>query len=129
MNVPQRSSILKLQYQTYWNNDCPAGGKQTPANKAQAQAHLDWINRFYGEVYADYGGTPDPARDASGTVDGCYFNYPDVVLGSHARGDVDHALRLYFLGNFRSNPRNLVTVKRHWDPGDYFHHAQSLPVR
>ena len=127
-SVPQRSSILKLQYQTYWNNDCPAGGPQSPANKAQAQAHLDWINRFYAAVYAKSGGTPDPARDPSGTVDGCYFNYPDVVLGSHAAGDVDHALQLYFLANFRSNPRNLVAVKRHWDPDDYFHHAQSVPV-
>jgi len=127
--VPQRSSILKLQYQTYWNNDCPAGGHQTPANKAQAQAHLDWINHFYAAVYAECGGTPDPARDPSGTVDGCYFNYPDVVLGSYAQGDVNHALRLYFLGNFRSNARNLVAVKRHWDAGDYFHHAQSVPVK
>ncbi|MEG3145753.1 FAD-binding protein [Sphingomonas sp. RT2P30] len=126
--VPQRSSILKLQYQTYWNNDCPAGGPPSPENEAQAQAHLDWMEGFYTAVYADSGGTPDPARDPSGTVDGCYFNYPDVDLGSHACGDVDDALWLYFLENFRDAPRNLVAIKRHWDPMNYFHHAQSLPV-
>ncbi|GAA0295791.1 FAD-binding protein [Sphingomonas oligophenolica] len=127
--VPQRSSIMKLQYQTYWNNDSTAGMPLSPADRAQEEAHLGWINRFYAAVYVRTGGTPDPARDPSGTVDGCYFNYPDVELGSHARGDVDHALRLYFLENFRDNPRNLVAIKRHWDPEDYFHHAQSLPVR
>jgi hypothetical protein len=80
-------------------------------------------------VYAEYGGTPDPARDNTGTVDGAYYNYPDTVLGSHERGDVDHALWLYFLDNFRRNPRNLVKVEQRWDPDDYFHHAQSIPVR
>jgi hypothetical protein len=127
--VPQRSSILKLQYQTYWlNASRPGEGEQSPYN-AQADAHLQWINDFYRDVYAAYGGTPDPARDNTGTVDGAYYNYPDVVLGSHERGDVDHALRLYFLENYRANPRNLVKVKQRWDPEDHFHHAQSIPVR
>ena len=127
--VPQRSSIMKLQYQTYWNNDSAAGQRDDPAAQAIAQAHVGWINQFYAAVYKHYGGFPDPNRDSTGTVDGCYFNYPDVELGSHARGDVDHALRLYFLDNFRKNPRNLVSVKRRWDPQNYFHHAQSLPVK
>ncbi|MGC1303963.1 MAG: FAD-binding protein [Caulobacteraceae bacterium] len=127
--VPQRSSILKLQYQTYWTNAATAEDRQSPADRTQEKAHLDWINSFYAAVYAEMGGTPDPARDPDGVVDGCYFNYPDVVLGSHAQGDVDHALRLYFLENFRTGPRNLVAVKQYWDPQDYFHHAQSLPVR
>jgi len=127
--VPQRTSILKLQYQTYWNNASKPGEGDQPPYKAQADAHVQWINDFYREVYAEYGGTPDPARDATGTVDGCYYNYPDTVLGSHERGDVDRALRLYFLDNFRRNPRNLVKVKQRWDPDDYFHHAQSVPVK
>lgn len=127
--VPQRSSILKLQYQTYWlNASNPGEGDQQPYRE-QAEAHLRWINDFYREVYADYGGTPDPARDTTGTVDGAYYNYPDTVLGTHDRGDVDQALWLYFLDNFRRNPRNLVKVKQRWDPEDYFHHAQSIPVR
>jgi hypothetical protein len=127
--VPQRSSILKLQYQTYWLNASRPGEGELPRYKTQADAHVQWINDFYREVYAAYGGTPDPARDSSGTVDGAYYNYPDVVLGSHERGDVDEALWLYFLDNFRRNPRNLVKVKQRWDPEDFFHHAQSIPVR
>jgi len=127
--VPQRSSIMKLQYQTYWINDSKPGESDQPPYRAQAEAHLQWINDFYRDVYAEYGGTPDPARDATGTVDGAYYNYPDTVLGSHERGDVDRALWLYFLDNFRRNPRNLVEVKQRWDPEDHFHHAQSIPLR
>jgi len=127
--VPQRSSIMKLQYQTYWLNASEPGQGNLPPYRAQAEAHLQWINDFYREVYAEYGGTPDPARDSTGTVDGAYYNYPDTVLGSHERGDVDHALWLYFLDNFRRNPRNLVKVKQRWDPDNLFHHAQSIPVR
>jgi hexose oxidase len=122
--VPQRSSIMKLQYQTYWTDAATTDERQN-----REQAHLDWINQFYAAVYAEYGGAPDPAEDPDGTVDGCYFNYPDVELGSHGRGDVDYALRLYFLDNFRKNPRNLVAIKQRWDPQNYFHHAQSLPVK
>lgn len=115
--VPQRSSILKLQYQTYWDDD------------AQANAHLQWIEGFYREVYAEYGGTPDPRRDASGTVDGAYYNYPDAALGTHQDGRIDEALWLYFLDNYRNNARNLVKVKQQWDPENRFNHAQSIPVR
>jgi hexose oxidase len=122
--VPQRSAIMKLQYQTYWMDAGDANERQS-----REQMHLDWINQFYAAVYAEYGGVPDPAEDPDGTVDGCYFNYPDVDLGSHERGDVDRALRLYFLDNFRKNPRNLVAIKQLWDPQNYFHHAQSLPVK
>ncbi len=127
--VPQRSSILKLQYQTYWINASKPGEGDRQPYREQAEGHLQWINDFYREVYADYGGTPDPARDSTGTVDGCYYNYPDNVLGTHERGDVDRALWLYFLDNFRRNPRNLVKVKQRWDPEDFFHHAQSIPLR
>ncbi|MEP9359452.1 FAD-binding protein [Sphingomonas sp. KR3-1] len=126
--VPQRSSIMKLQYQTYWNNASPPGGPLSPADEAQAQAHLAWIDEFYAFVYAATGGVPDPALDPDGVVDGCYFNYPDLSLGSYATGNVDQALRLYFLDNFRANPRNLVAIKQQWDPQDFFHHQQSLPV-
>jgi len=112
--IPQRSSILKLQYQTYW---------QKPEDDA---AFLGWIRDFYAEVYTATGGVPDPDRDPSGNVDGCYYNYPDVDLNEY--GGRDGALHLYFLENFRSNPRNLVAVKRRWDPANIFHSSQSIPT-
>jgi hypothetical protein len=127
--VPQRSSIMKLQYQTYWNNNSAPGESGRSPYLRQEQAHVDWINAMYRDVYGAYGGTPDPAKDPTGTVDGCYFNYPDIALGTHADGRVDQALWLYFLENYRQRPRNLVAVKRRWDPANIFHHAQSPPVQ
>jgi hypothetical protein len=83
---------------------------------------------MYQEVYADYGGTPNPANDPTGTVDGCYYNDCDRDLGTHLEGDVDKALWLYFQGDFRGNPRNLVKIKQQWDPESYFHHPLSIPI-
>lgn len=127
--VPQRQSIMKVQYQTYWTNDAPAGQSDQPPYSQQAAAHLSWINGLYADVYARYGGTPDPARDPDGVVAGCYFNYPDVSLGTHQDGRIDQALWLYFLDNYRLGSRNLLAVKKRWDPDNVFHHAQSVPVR
>jgi hypothetical protein len=60
--VPQRSSVMKLQYQTYWND---------PTQDAD---NLAWIRQFYTEMYGERGPIPDDV------VDGCYVNYPDVDL-------------------------------------------------
>src|SRR5260370_33972519 len=60
--VPQRSSILKLQYQIYWTD------------LAQDAANLGWIRGFYDEMYGPAGPWPDD------TFDGCYVNYPDADL-------------------------------------------------
>jgi hexose oxidase len=107
--VPQRSSILKLQYQTYWTDP------------ADDQAHLDWINNFYQQVYQNSGGTPDPEKDPTNNVDGCYYNYPDIDLNG-PDNDKEIALKLYFGENL---PRLKVTKKR-WDPNNYFNSAQSI---
>ena len=139
--IPQRSSILKLQYQTYWDNDCPVG-QDDPVQQA---AHVDWINRIYTNTYADYGGFPDPKRNPPGRdeVDGAYFNYPDVYLGTHGPSGpdnpgIDFAMDLYFKQNWReralpfdpANPAtyNLQDIKRRWNPEDWFRSAQSVPV-
>ncbi len=139
--IPQRSSILKLQYQSYWDNDCAVGED----NPAQQAAHVDWLNRMYTATYADYGGFPDPKRNPPGRdeVDGAYFNYPDVFLGTNdAQGPenpgIEFALDLYFKGNWRqkdlpfdpANPAtyNLQDIKRRWNPSDWFRSAQSVPV-
>jgi len=106
--IPQRSSILKLQYQTYWTD------------AAQDDAHLSWIRDFYTDVYRLTGGVPDPQMDATANVDGCYYNYPDTDL--NIDGNREPALRLYFGDNL---PR-LRSVKRRWDPNNYFNSSQSI---
>jgi hypothetical protein len=126
--VPQRSSLLKLQFQTYWNNASRVGEGQNGRYATQQDAHLRWIRDLYEQTYAASGGTPDPSKDSTGIVDGCYANYPDSDLGTHDDGRLDQALWLYHLDNFRKNSRNLVAVKRYWDPVNVFHHAQSIPV-
>jgi FAD/FMN-containing dehydrogenase len=96
--VPQRSSIMKLQYQTYWTDP------------AQDDANLSWIRDFYTAMYGPDGPLPD------GTVDGCYVNYPDVDLV-----DWQH---LYYKDNYA----RLQQAKATWDPGDVFNHRQSIEL-
>ncbi|NER39533.1 MAG: FAD-binding protein [Oscillatoria sp. SIO1A7] len=112
--IAQRSYLVKLQYQTYW------------LDKSQDEEHLSWIRGFYEEMYAPYGGIPNP-DPAIGLFEGCYYNYPDVDLNAY--GGRDGALTLYFLDNYEKNPRNLVKIKRRWDPNNFFHNAQSIPVK
>jgi hypothetical protein len=85
-------------------------------------AHIQWIGDFYRDMYAASGGVPDPARDPSGNVDGCYVSYPDTDLNRY--GGREGALRLYYGGNL---PR-LMRAKAEWDSLDYFQNEQSIPA-
>ena len=96
--VPQRSSIMKLQYQTYWTAGADDG------------AHLDWIRGFYDAMYGADGPLPD------GVMDGCYVNYPDV--------DLVRWQELYY----QSGYAKLQRVKATWDPGNVFNHEQSVEL-
>jgi hypothetical protein len=107
--VPQRSSIMKLQYQTYW-----------PA-QSNDEAHLKWIRHFYQSMYHAMGGTPNPDEDPTQNVDGCYYNYPDIDLNGPGN-DKEKALHLYF----GKNLKRLKKVKQRWDPNNYFNSSQSI---
>jgi FAD/FMN-containing dehydrogenase len=96
--VAQRSSILKLQYQTYWTEP------------DQDQVNLDWINGFYQEMYGPRGPRPDDV------FDGCYVNYCDADL-------VDWQCLYY-----KENYLRLQRVKKEWDPHNIFHHGQSIEL-
>ena len=112
--VWQRSSIFKLQYQTYWQD-------RTDGPSVNGDRHIAWIRDFYDEMYAAYGGVPDPLRDPANNVDGCYINYPDSDLNEHG---VDTALRLYYAGNLA----RLKQAKARFDPQNRFRHAQSVTL-
>jgi FAD binding domain/Berberine and berberine like len=108
--VPQRDSIMKLQYQTYWTMP------------AQDQGHLDFLSGFYQDVYRTTGGVPeisDAAHDLD--TDGAYVNYPDIDLGV-ATDPAPLYPRLYYKENYAQ----LQAAKRIWDPRDHFHHSQSI---
>ncbi|WP_326846100.1 FAD-dependent oxidoreductase [Streptomyces kaniharaensis] len=105
--VPQRDSIMKLQYQTYWTD---------PAEDA---AHLDYLAGLYRDAYRETGGVPEID---TGT-DGAYVNYPDVDLGTADQPDAAYP-RLYYKGNYA----RLQSAKKYWDGEGVFHHAQSITV-
>lgn len=94
--IPQRSSAMKLQYQTYWTH------------KNDDEANLQWIRSFYSAMYGPGGPIPD------GRLDGCYVNYPDA--------DLQNWQSLYYKENYTK----LQEVKRTWDPLNIFNHAQSI---
>ncbi|MEU6706976.1 FAD-binding oxidoreductase [Streptomyces wuyuanensis] len=105
--VPQRDSILKLHYVSFWTN---------PADDA---AHLNWVRSFYQDVYAASGGVPATNAD----TDGCFINYADADLADprhNASGIPWHELY------FKSGYRRLQTVKAQWDPKNLFNHALSI---
>ncbi|WP_256106899.1 FAD-binding oxidoreductase [Streptomyces sp. ODS05-4] len=107
--VPQRDSVLKLHYASFWTDP------------AQDAAHLKWIRTFYQDVYAASGGVPAPNAD----TDGCFINYADADLADpslNTSGIPWHELY------FKSGYRQLRTVKAQWDPKNLFNHALSIPA-
>ncbi len=71
--VCQRSSIMKLQWQSYWRRPEDDAGR------------IQWLREFYNDLYsgpnvpARYSGTPYPGE----YYEGCYINYPDSDMLAH----------------------------------------------
>lgn len=125
--VPQRDSIMKLQYQTYWTSE------------SEDKGHLDYLRGLYKAVYKETGGvpeinsrTPEDHRHRDLTTDGAYVNYPDVDLGvaDHAAdrrpGESSKTAPAYTRLYYGRNYPRLQAVKQIWDPGNHFRHAQSI---
>lgn len=108
-SVFQRSSIMKLQYQYYWQN---------PSDDA---TRLKWLSDFYTALYtgptvdAKYSGTPYPGKQ----YEGCFINYPDADMLKYSFWP-----DLYY-GNGDLYPF-LQKVKKRYDPNNIFHHSMSI---
>ncbi|MFB9428533.1 FAD-dependent oxidoreductase [Streptoalloteichus tenebrarius] len=105
--LAQRDSVLKAVYIAIWSDE------------ADDETNLDWIRRFYRDVYADTGGVPVPGEIS----DGSYINYPDTDLADprwNTSGVPWHYL--YYKENY---PR-LQRVKKRWDPLNIFRHTLSI---
>lgn len=121
--IPQRSSIFKLQYQTYWQSSASVGSPDEPG-----QANVDWLRRFYGDMYSESGGVPSvPGSSFSpNNTDGCYYGYPDIDLGSDdAARSRSEAMELYF---GKANYQRLKSIKSRVDPLDMFQSKQSIEL-
>jgi FAD/FMN-containing dehydrogenase len=108
-SIPQRSSVMKLQFLILWDS---------PEDDAQ---YLQWLNDFYTDLYSG----PDASPDHKGTpywndrYEGCYINYPDRDMLHYPFWP-----QLYY-GQDGLYPF-LQSVKQHYDPNNIFHHAMSI---
>lgn len=105
----QRSSIMKLQNQFYWQN------------AEEDAVRLKWLHDFYSELYSgpnvdqQHQSTPYPGE----YYEGCYINYPDSDMLAYPFWP-----QLYY-GDQGLYPF-LQSVKRRYDPNNVFHHAMSV---
>jgi hypothetical protein len=107
-SVWQRSSIMKVQFQQYWEHPEEDAGR------------LQWMREFYTDLYSQqvdpkYAGTPFPNE----YYEGCYINYPDCDMLAHAFWP-----QLYY-GTHDLYPF-LQQVKRRYDSNNIFHHKMSI---
>jgi FAD/FMN-containing dehydrogenase len=122
-SVPQRSSVLKVQYQCYWTDP------------ARDEDYLSLFGMFYSNMHLEDGlnGTPYPfARDGSPSThyEGCFINYPDINMltgwKGHPNYDPNYSWGdLYYPGLYDE----LIATKAKYDPQDIFNHAMSIPVK
>ena len=128
--IKQRDSIMKGQFQIYWND-----GYQN--SNVKDESYVNWMKNFYNEMFVETGGFPDPysSSEARKSVDGCYINYPNSILGTNTFGaeikesdtpDIYHAMRLYYGIDIMNN---LIEIKEKYDSNNFFRHAQSIPVK
>jgi FAD/FMN-containing dehydrogenase len=103
----QRSSIMKLQFQSYW------------IDSGEDEGHNTWMRDFYKELYsgpevdAAHRETPYPGEN----YQGCYINYPDKDMLEYS-----YWPELYYGPNYSF----LQQVKKKYDPNNIFHHAMSV---
>jgi hypothetical protein len=107
-SVPQRASVMKVQFLTYWNR---------PEEDA---AHLQWIRELFSELYS--GPDADPKHKETpywnDRYEGCYINYPDQDMLAYPFWP-----ELYY-GEGGLVPKK--QVKQRYDPNNIFHHAMSI---
>jgi hypothetical protein len=106
--IAQRSSIMKLQWQCYWDNAAEDAGR------------LKFMDNFYTAMYtgshvpAAYQGTPFGER-----YEGCYMNYADADMLRYA-----HWPELYY-GTAGLYPL-LQKTKKQYDSNNIFHSSMSV---
>ena len=108
-SIPQRASIMKLQFLTYWNRP------------EDDQAHMQWIRDLFCELYSGPDANPKYKETPywNDRYEGCYINYPDRDMVAYPFWQ-----ELYY-GETGLVPA-LKATKQKYDPNNIFHHAMSI---
>lgn len=109
--VYQRRSLLKAQFQTYWENE------------EDDAFQLAWMKRFYQDYFADYGGKPYE----SDAYEGCYINYPDADM-KYLYDDPSRIDPRWLALYYGDKVPLLHGAKLAADGRDLFHNALSIPL-
>lgn len=109
--IPQRASVMKLQYMSFWKRQEEDGYRLHGIREAYQQIYST------AEVSQRYKGAPYPGDH----YEGCYINYPDVDMLQYPFW---HEL-YYGTGSLYGF---LQDVKRKYDPHNIFHHSMSIRV-
>jgi FAD/FMN-containing dehydrogenase len=108
-SIPQRASVMKVQFLTYW------------IRPEEDAGHLQWIRELFSELYS--GPDADPKHKETpywnDRYEGCYINYPDQDMLAYPFWQ-----ELYY-GEGGLVPA-LKQVKQRYDPNNIFHHAMSI---
>jgi hypothetical protein len=105
---PHRGAILDLACTTGW------------LDPAEEGKNLTWVREFYHELFEETGGVPLPGD----RYDGALINHPDTDVADPALNTSGVPWpTLYYQRNY---PR-LQRIKAHYDPGNVFRHALSIP--
>ncbi len=106
--VPQRASVMKLQWQCYWRD------------AAEDPTQLKQLDAFYTSIYT--GAHVDPHHQGTPwgeRYEGCYMNYPDVDMLRYPYWPQ------LFYGQGDVYP-HLQRAKSKYDPHNIFHHTMSI---
>ncbi|MEU6062830.1 BBE domain-containing protein, partial [Streptomyces sp. NPDC047097] len=103
----QRSSIFKMCFQTFWDD------------RSEDDFYLGWVRDLYEDFFAKTGGVPVP----DDSTEGCYINYPDRDMADPARNRSGVPWQTLY---YKENYPKLQSVKRRWDPSNYFRHSLSV---
>lgn len=127
--IAARSSLLKVQYQTYWKDFAETTQAEAKMNEEEI---ITWFNAGYNHIYSQaQGNIENNGFPLWGTkYQGCYFNYPDRQLGVNSgyKGDPGEVysgnfLEIYF--GFDVEAR-LMEIKKQIDPNNIFAYSQSV---
>lgn len=107
--MPHRDAAYKLLWQAQWGN---------PADDAK---NIAWARETYRDTFSETGGVPVP----NDVTDGCYVNYADADLSDPAWNK--SSAEWYDL-YYKENYRLLQSVKKAYDPRNFFRHRQSVQL-